>query len=206
MAAWETYCSRNAEITQDGQVYFLSFNTTWKTTEEKFTWLPTWDRSKKLWISQCQRTFVCRIIGEWSGYSTLRVLEASFGAKTTKWSSERQNLTNLRSEPDWSWINHIRFGKHSSSTTKLLKVCRVLQVSGHWSPTWFFFQRSRQVMLKEVSRLFSGGLLFISCSLWSLQLTHWCRLRRRNSLLGQINCLVDLNALSSLWKGQWKLP
>lgn len=187
---------------------FFLFIQVGKQQREKLTWLPTWDRSKELWISQCQWTFVRRIIREWSGYCTLHVLDASFGAKTTKWSSERHNFTNLRSEPDWSRINHIRFGKHSSSTTKLLKVCRVLQVSGHWSPTWLFFQpnRSRQVMLKEVSRLFSGGLPLISCSLWSLQLTHWCRLHRRNSLLGQINCLVDLNALSSLWKGQWKLP
>lgn len=59
--------------------------------------------------------------------------------KTTKWSSEGQNLTNLRSE-----IQKVRgktevelitcFGKHRSRSSKLFKDYRVLQVSGHSSP------------------------------------------------------------------------
>lgn len=48
MGAWESYCYRNAEITQAGQVYFLSIHSCWKTTGEKLTRLSVSGRSEKL--------------------------------------------------------------------------------------------------------------------------------------------------------------
>lgn len=80
-------------------------------------------------------------------------------SKGSKWSSEEQNTNKFEARnwkvTEWSGINRLRFGKHSSRRSKLFKVYRVLQMSGYSSP-WFLFQtnHSRQAMFKKKPCMF----------------------------------------------------
>lgn len=60
MAAWESYCYRNAAITQARQVYCLVIHSCWKTTGEKLTRLPIISQREKLWNNQWTWTIVDR--------------------------------------------------------------------------------------------------------------------------------------------------